>query len=405
MKTTGLLLALSLPLPVQAAPYGAVLALASSDLVSLCLVLLIAGTLLAGVCLLIFYLLSLPLRREERTRFFLDLMELGLKDGRGLERTLIGIAHSREPAVGVHFHLLAAYLESGLSFPAALAMVPQLAPPQIAAMLGIGAKIGDLSRVLPACRKLLSDAASKTRGALNYLVILIFVLTPVVPLVFGVLVVAVFPKFIQMIEDLGATPAPLFSWVAQHSALLIIPIVLAALLVYLAALFYIGGPRLVTWLGLESGRDWLRWRVPWQRKRLKRDFSTMLALLLDAGVPEDQAVTLAAESTGNQWFKQKALILNEEVRHGVKLTEAISRMDESGEFGWRFANAVQAGGGFMRALSGWHESLDARAFQQEQAAAQALTSLLVIFNGLVVGLLAVAVFQSLIAIIQEGLLW
>jgi type II secretory pathway component PulF len=215
----------------------------------------------------------------------------------------------------------------------------------------------------------------------------------------------VFPKFIAILEDLEITSAPLFSWAAQHSALLIIPIVLATLLTYLAALFYVGGPRLVAWLGLESGRDWLRWRVPWQRKRLDRDFSTMLALLLDAGVPEDQAITLAAESTGNRWFQQKALILNEEVRRGVKLTEAVSRMDESGEFGWRFANAVQAGGGFQRALSGWHDSLEARAFRQEQATAQALTSLLVLFNGLVVGLLAVAVFQSLIAIIQEGLLW
>ena len=405
MKTTGLLLALSLPLPIQAAPHDAVLALAAPDVVALCFIVLLTGTLLAGVCLLIFYLLSLPLRREERTRFFLDLMELGLKDGRGLERTLIGIAQSREPAVGVHFHLLAAYLESGLSFPAALAMVPQIARPQIVTMLGVGAKIGDLSRVLPACRQLLGDAVSKTRGALNYLVILVFVLTPVIPIVFAVLMVTVFPKFIQVFEDLGVTPAPLFSWVTQHCALLIIPIVLAGLMVYLTALFYIGGPRLVTWLGLESGRDWLQWRVPWQRKRLERDFSTMLALLLDAGVPEGQAATLAAEGTGNRWFKQKALILNEEVRHGVKLTEAVSRMDESGEFGWRFANAVQAGGGFLRALTGWHESLDARAFQQEQAAAQALTSLLVIFNGLVVGLMAMAVFQSLTAIIQEGLLW
>jgi type II secretory pathway component PulF len=405
MKTTELLLALSLPLSAPAAPHGTALALAENDLAAWGFLVLFGGMLLAGVCLLIFYLLSLPLRRAERTRFFLDLMELGLKDGRGLERTIIGIANSHEPAVGVHFHLLAAYLESGQSFPAALAMVPPLVPPQIAGMLGIGAKIGDLSRVLPACRALLSDAASKTRGALNYLVVLIFVLTPVVPLVFAVMVVTVFPKFIEIMNEMGAIPAPVFVWVTQHGALCVIPIVLAALGVYLAALVYVGGPRLVGWLGLESGRDWLRWRVPWQRKRLDRDFSTMLALLLDAGVPEDQAITLAAESTGNRWFRQKALILNEEVRRGVKLTEAVSRMDESGEFGWRFANAVQAGGGFQRALSGWHDSLDARAFQQEQAAAQALTSLLVLFNGLVVGLMAVAVFQSLIAIIQEGLLW
>jgi hypothetical protein len=49
--------------------------------------------------------------------------------------------------------------------------------------------------------------------------------------------------------------------------------------------------------------------------------------------------------------------------------------------------------------------LNARAFQQEQATAHVLTTILVLFNGVVVGVMAAAVFQSLISIIREGLLW
>jgi hypothetical protein len=37
---------------------------------------------LAGFCWIIYYVVTLPLRRQERARFFLDLLELGFKQGR-----------------------------------------------------------------------------------------------------------------------------------------------------------------------------------------------------------------------------------------------------------------------------------------------------------------------------------
>jgi tetrahydromethanopterin S-methyltransferase subunit G len=51
-------------------------------------------------------------------------------------------------------------------------------------------------------------------------------------------------------------------------------------------------------------------------------------------------------------------------------------------------------------LRGWHEALDAKAFQQEEATAHAVTSGLVILNGLVVGLIATAMFGILIAMVR-----
>jgi len=87
------------------------------------------------------------------------------------------------------------------------------------------------------------------------------------------------------------------------------------------------------------------------------------------------------------------------------LTEAIQLIDETGEFRWRLANALHAHGGFLRALTGWHESLDAKAFQEEQAAAHTVTSGLVLANGLIVALVAIGVFSALISIINAGVLW
>src|ERR1700722_16465315 len=151
--------------------------------------------------------------------------------------------------------------------------------------------------------------------------------------------------------------------------------------------------------------DRLNFVVPWRYKRLQRDFSSMLAMLLDGGVPEPEAVTLAAECTANSLFIRRARAVVAALQQGVKLTEAIQLMDDSGEFKWRLANAVHGREGFFKAIAGWNESLDARAFQQQQSAAQVVTSGLVILNGLFVGFIVVSLFSVIVAIINAGELW
>ena len=59
----------------------------------------------------------------------------------------------------------------------------------------------------------------------------------------------------------------------------------------------------------------------------------------------------------------------------------------------------------MAALTGWHDALEAQAFQQEQTAAQLVTTALVLLNGLVVGLIATGTFGAIIAVIKQGVLW
>ena len=60
---------------------------------------------------------------------------------------------------------------------------------------------------------------------------------------------------------------------------------------------------------------------------------------------------------------------------------------------------------FLKSLAGWHESLDAKAFQQEQAAAHGVTTGLVLWSGLFVGTVVISVFSFLISIINAGVLW
>jgi hypothetical protein len=114
---------------------------------------------------------------------------------------------------------------------------------------------------------------------------------------------------------------------------------------------------------------------------------------------------LAAKSTGNHIFLRRTENAEEALRQGATLTEAVARLDDTGEFKWRLENAAHAGTGFERALSGWHDSLEAKAFQQEQAAAQVVATLLVILNGLLVALVAIGFFQWLVTVTENAMLW
>jgi type IV pilus assembly protein PilC len=131
----------------------------------------------------------------------------------------------------------------------------------------------------------------------------------------------------------------------------------------------------------------------------------MLAVLLDASVPEPEALTLAGQTTGNRVMEGRAREARALLGQGIQLPEAICRTSDSPELRWRLGNALRHGGSFLRTLSGWHEALDAQAFQLEQAAAQVATTLLVLLNGVLVGSLVIAIFLVLIRLINEAVLW
>src|ERR1039458_6467791 len=132
-----------------------------------------------GISYGIYFLLTLPMRRNERARMFLDLLELGLREGHTPEAAVTSAATSRDGSLGVRFHLLAAHLEQGLRLSQGLEQVPRVLPPQVRAMLSTGERIGDTRKVLPACRLLLRDSVSSVRSALNYFILLAFAISPV----------------------------------------------------------------------------------------------------------------------------------------------------------------------------------------------------------------------------------
>ena len=220
---------------------------------------------------------------------------------------------------------------------------------------------------------------------MHYMVAILLVFAPVACLLISLLSMFVVPKF----KDVFCRHGHSIVAVGSHSsfASMIAILVGFEMLLFLALLavaaIYIGGPGFVRWFQFRSVPvvDWITWRIPWKQKKLQRAFSAMLAVLLDGGVPEAEAVRLAGESTANEICRRRARRVIAALEKGAKLDDAVRAFDDTGEFHWRLTNATHAHGGFLNALRGWHEALDAKAFQQEETATHVLTSGLVILNG------------------------
>ena len=348
----------------------------------------------------IHYLLTLPMRRAERARLFLDLLEGALNRGQSAEAMIVSVAQSHDRMLGARFHLLAAHIEGGLRLGAALEKVPRFLPPPIAAMLLAGERLGDLRRVLPACREILRERPEAVRSAVHYMLLVALFISPAALAMVSLTAIFVIPRFREVAASFSAPPWPPALFLFGHVSWVVgSEIVLLLFLVLITAL-YLGGPRSAGWF---SCADRIAWLIPWKRKRLLQTFSAMLAVLLDGGVPEAEAVRLAGECTVNKVSRRRSERVVARLQQGTKLDEAVRDFDDGDEFHWRLANAIHSRGGFLSALRGWHEALNARAFLEEEATAHTVTTGLVIFNGLVVGLITIAMFGLLVGMLKATL--
>ncbi len=355
-----------------------------------------------GSISLIHFLLTLPMRRAERARLFLELLDGALNRGQSVEEMVLSVARSRDRTVGTHFHLLAAHIEGGLRFGDALNKVPRFLPPQIAAMLRAGEMLGDLKKVLPACREILRDRPAGVRSAMHYMILVVLFFSPVFVFVMMLTTVFVIPKFKDVAAGMNIRLWPETVFVFANTNWLIGLEVVFSVLMIGVVLLYLGGPQFARGFQFRKAplADWLAWRIPWKQKRLQRTFSAMLSVLLDGGVPEAEAVRLAGDCTANEIIRRRTARVLAALQQGTKLEEALRNFDGSGEFHWRLANVVHARGGFLDALRSWHETLDARAFQQEEAAAHVITTGVVIMNGLLVALIATAMYGIIVAMLD-----
>ena len=365
---------------------------------------LTTGIIIAYACV------TAPARRNERARLFLDLLETGSRFGQSPEQTIAAISDTHDPSVSVHYHLLAARIEEGARLEQALDLTPRFLPRSIAEVMKIGARENTLDKLLPAARAMLVDVNSRMRGAIHYVIAFAVVVLPAVFIFLPMLSIFIWPKLKQILIDEEATP-PAFTMMVFESPVggTLVRFFFLAIFVtlFVMASSYIFGPRLQSAARDLFGSipDRIAMLLPWRRYRAHRDFTAVLAILLDAGMQEVPAVRFAAQATANHIFQFRAERVIQLLQAGVPLPEALKAIEKNKEFQWRWISALRAGKDFFAALRGWHESLETRAFQREQSAAHVITSSIVLINGALVGAIAVAVFLIIISLIEEGTLW
>ncbi len=355
------------------------------------------------------WLVNTPLRRQENARFFLDILALGLRNGAGPERTIVALSHTGDRDLGGRFHLIATFLESGCNLLEAIRRAPQVLPPRIMALLRIGSELGELSRILPAAQSMLNDGSAAARKAKDYFVTLAFIITPAVLATVVLVQLFVIPKYesilVEMMEGAGYEALwfslTRFNWIWAAAQLILLAAIWTSVLIYWV------NPVASSWEGTRIAR-WcsaIQFAIPWRRKRMQRDFAAALGLLLDAGVPEERAITLAADCAENLKFIARARWAVARLKNGAGLIEALVLLDPSRQFEWRLRTATAQDCQAQRALDGWREELDALAFQQEQTFTHAFTSGLAIWNGITVGIIAIAVFVNLTRMIDHASPW
>lgn len=349
-----------------------------------------------------YFLFSLPQRRLERAMIFLQLVETGLKQGVSPEDTIKSVAQCRDVSVSVRFHLLAAYIEQGATWREALGLVPRLLPPSVQQMLLLTDQLGGWERVMPLCRRQLEDIRSQLQARQSFLSpSAIFLPLPII-FVWFMLSVVVLPKFRVIAVDMGVPLELSFIWFHNHSFFLCLLLFVLALFPIVILFTHVGGPRINGWLARFSFPlgDYIDWHFPWRKLRVQRDFAALLGLLLDAGVAEKDAVALAAKGTANTRCTKQANAVLSDLNQGVDLTRALARMDDSGEFRWRFEQAALSEGKFENALRGWCDALTGRAYQWQQTLTHIFSVFMLLMNALLVTLIAWGVFQALIQLIE-----
>src|SRR4051812_1609562 len=162
---------------------------------------------------LLFDQLIAPLRIKERTLLFLQLIETSAHHGQSIERRMATLSETGETGLGPRFQSVAAYLSKGMSLGTSLEGEPRFLPREVVAMLKVGESIGNLTKVLPACRRVMERAASKSQTAVNSSVIILLV-WPVAPFILWILSVFVLPKLMNIAADFE-TPMP--AWIGTLS--------------------------------------------------------------------------------------------------------------------------------------------------------------------------------------------
>ncbi len=293
-------------------------------------------------------------------------------------------------------------IEGGESLASAIESFGEKFPPLYSASLEAGEQSGELVSVLRRFvrhQKLLLDAQKKTVSALVYPLVLI-VLSMVLIVVMVLVVIPAFQEFYASFDD---AQLPLITRIlvgvsgwARANWLIWIPATIASLL----AIHQLGRT--------EGGKRW------WDRQKLRlplvgrvlrlislSEFCRSLGTLLHAGMALVPSLDTSIRSVGNAWVRTSISGIPKQVSQGSSLYQA---MEKTGTFDDLAIDMVQVGessGELAGMLSTVSDFFDEESETRMERVLSLVEPLLLVFMGVVIAAILVAVYLPLISIVGQ----
>lgn len=306
----------------------------------------------------------------------------------------------KEKALSLATQQIADYIESGSSFAEGLSRFPGIFPLFYINMVAAGEAGGMLNKILERLAVYL-EKVSILRRKVSTAMIYPAAIISVAGIITGALVFLVIPRFKTIFTSLGgALPLPtqivvsLSDWLRRFFP-------------YLAAGLFLLGAALARYRAAPRGKlvfDRLKLRIPVigeiiQKAAIAR-FSRTFATLLKGGVPILEALSISAKAVGNSAYESSLLKIRQEVRQGQRLAgelekdacfpplvvEMIGVGEESGELDSMLEKIAEA----------YEEEVDVAC----AGLVSLIEPLIIIFLGVVVGGIVVAMFLPILKITQ-----
>lgn len=319
--------------------------------------------------------------------------------GLPLMRTLsIMIEQTEDKTLQSALVIVQSDVEAGLSLSAALSKQPQVFPPLMINLVRVGETGGFLGDSLTAVAETYrseSDLHDKVRSATTYpVIVLIIALVAVVGMVTFIV-----PIFENMFASMGGQlPLPTQILVTvSHNMVWILPV-----------LIVVSGAVWIWWMRnrhTESVRkfiDPLKLRMPIFGKLVTKiavaRFSRNLSMMLDAGVPLLQALTIVGQASNNWAVEEAVRSVQESVRQGKSFSAPLAK---AGVFPTMVSQMVSVGEEsgtlpeMLRSIADFYEA-------EVQTATEQLTStiepVLIVLMGVVIGGMVLALYMPIFSL-------
>jgi len=359
-----------------------------------------------GAVLLTYHVGARPYRWLSQSRYFINALDMADRRRIPYEQALIKLADYGERNLGLHFHVLAEWLRSGLKLHEALPLAPKLLPQPIQTLVVFGSEKGLLTKLIPFAQRSLQELTDRSANKRNE----IFGLLTISVALFGVigmLSYLVLPKFEAIVADMLPHHTVLLNHLYAHRNWFLFGHAFVITLMAVGFFFMIGGSANHAYTANRLPRlsDLASRFFPWQRIRQEQRFGRMLATLLDEKVPEDVALKVAVAFAASPRFQKRVDACLADLRAGKGLIESLRHVGLGGDFKFRMRAAHESGRPFAEALNDWFDALHVRAQKHERAVTEAGSTCFTIYNAAIVGLVTYAFFDFEVFLINRLSAW